>query len=135
MARRDSSNRSGTVALVGGAALALFLLARGKGWALGASDQHVGDTERGHAGAQTVVPGSRRVVWILAGDRIEIDGVAADLATVIARGREVEHVELHARGDARHGFVVSVANALHAAGLTLRVAQNLANLVPGKVLP
>ncbi len=126
MGARDHTGRS--VILVGGAGLvAWWLLARGKGWGF----RSPGD---GHAnGTDTAQPPSRRVVWVRA-DRIEVDGVAADLSTVIAKCRAAGTAEVHATGDAITGAVSNVLKALKAAGVKLYVTPDLAYLVPSEPL-
>lgn len=111
MAERDHSGRK--VALAGGAGLAaLLLLFRGKGWAFGAS----GDGRK---------PLTRRVVWVRA-DRIEVDGVAADLPTVIAKCRAAGEAEVHATGDAIMRNVRDVILGLRTAGVSVSLAGDLA---------
>jgi hypothetical protein len=119
---REHSGR--TVAIVGGAGLLAWLLLRGGGV----------DKGRGTTPATRRVPGTRCVVWIRA-NRIEVDGVAADLPTVIARCRAVEIAEVHATGDAITGVVWNVLKALHATGVTIYTTPDLADVVPSKVLP
>jgi len=116
-----------TVAVLGGAGLLAWLLLRGGAAGMGKGPGD-GVTSR------PVVPGSRCVVWIRTADRLEIDGVVADLPTVIARCRAVEYTEVHASGDARQGFVSSVVAALHAAGINMRLAHDLATIVPARVV-
>jgi hypothetical protein len=119
------------VAVVGGAGLLAWLLLRG-----GAKDKRKGKSQASSVGAtaRAVVPGSRCVVWIRAADRIEVDGVVVDLPTAIARCRAVESAEVHATGDARQGFVASVVAALYAAGIKMKLAHDLASIVPARVL-
>lgn len=125
MAEREHGR---TVALVGGAGLvAWWLLARGKGWGFRSS----GD---GHAnGTDIAQPPARRVIWVRA-DRIEVDGTAADLATVIAMCRAAGTAEVHATGDAITGAVSNVLKALKAACVKLYVTPDLAYLVPSEPL-
>ena len=107
-----------TVAVLGGAGLLAWLLLRG-GPAGKSSGQGkgTGKAPGDSAASRAVLPGSRCVVWIRAADRLEIDGVAADLPAAIARCRSVELAEVHATGGARQGFVSSIVAALHAAGV------------------
>ena len=60
--------------------------------------------------------------------------MAADLPAVIARCRSVELAEVHATGGARQGFVSSIVAALHAAGIKMQLAHDLASAVPARVL-
>ena len=122
MGERKHSGR--TVALVGGAALAAWLLSRGKGW----SFRSYGDASGANSG--TRLPG-RCTVWIRA-DRIELDGAAAGLPTVIAKCRAVGAAEVRATGNAITGVVRDVVKALHAAGVKLHLAPDLAYLVPSE---
>ena len=124
MAERDHTGR--TVALVGGAGLvAWWLLSRGKGWGF----RSAGD---GNAtGTGTAQPAARSIIWIRA-DRIEVDGVAADLPTVVAKSRAAGTAEVHATGDAITGAVSRVLKALKAAGVKLYVTPDLAYLVPAE---
>ena len=126
MAEGDHTGR--TVGLVGGAGLvAWWLLSRGKGWGF----RSPGD---GYAnGTDTAQPPARRVVWVRA-DRIEVDGVAADLPTVVEKCRAAGTAEVHATGDAITGAVSSVLQALKAAGVKLYVPPDLAYLVPSESL-
>ena len=70
-------------------------------------------------------------MWIRA-DRIEVDGVAADLPTVITKCRAVGAAEVRATGNAITGVVRDAVKALQAAGLELHVAPDLAYLVPSE---
>lgn len=126
MAERDHSGR--TMMLVGGgAALAAWLLSRGKGW----SFRSPGDGSGAKAG-ETRLP-ARCTVWIRA-DRIEVDGVAADLPTAIAKCRAVGTAEVHATGTAITGVVRDVLKALHAAGVKLQLPPDLSYIVPSEPL-
>lgn len=124
---KETKHTGRTVAVVGGAGLLAWLLLRRGGEGKG----HVpGDG----ATPGLVIPGSRCVVWIRGADRIEVDGVAVDLATAIARCRAVESAEVHASGDARQGFVTSVVKALSAAGIKMIAAHDLATILPAKAI-
>lgn len=121
MATRRHTGR--TVALLGGGALAAWLLLRGKGWR-GGSNAEAGGPTRANA---------RAVVWIRS-DRLEIDGVVADLASVVARARAVGKAEVHTTGGAIEHVVRDVLTALRAAGVTLYTAPDLAHIVPSEVV-
>ncbi len=124
MVEREQTGR--TVALVGGAGLvAWWLLARGKGWGF----RSLGDRDGGDRGTETARAPARRIVWVRA-DRIEVDGVAADLPTVIAMCLAAGTAEVHATGDAITSTVTSLLKALKAAGVKLYVTPDLAYLVP-----
>lgn len=122
MAARRHTGR--TVALLGGGALAAWLLLRGKGRRVGGGNAEAGAPARGDA---------RAVVWIRS-DRLEIDGVVADQATVVARARAVGKAEVHATGGAIEHVVRDVLTALHAADVTLYTAPDLAYIVPSEVV-
>ncbi len=82
--------------------------------------------------AAHAAPAARRcVVWIRA-NAVEVDGVAADLPTVIARCRTAGAAEVHATGDAITGVVRNVLEALHAAGVTLYTPPDLTHIVPSE---
>lgn len=123
MAKRNRTGR--TVAIVGGAALVAWLLSRGKGWGIRAP---------GEAQAAGATRPSRCVVWIRP-EGLTVDGVAADLPTVIARCRAAGEAEVHATGDTIHRVVRDTIQALHAAGVTLYLAPNLSHVDFAKALP
>jgi hypothetical protein len=120
MAKRERTGK--TVAILGGAALAVWLLSRGKGWGVRAP----GDAQA--AGATRPL---RCVVWIRP-EGLTVDGVAADLPTVIARCRAAGEAEVHATGDTIHRVVRDTSAALHAAGVTLYAPPNLSHVVPAR---
>ena len=114
MAERDHTKRD--LALVGGAGLAAWwLLLRGQGWGFGSS----GDGREG-----TSTKPARATVWVRS-DRIEVDGVASDLSSVIAKGRAAGEAEVHATGDAIMRNVREVIIGLRAAGVVVLLARNL----------
>ena len=112
----EKKHRGRTVAVLGGAGLAAWwLLSRGKGWGFGSSG----------LGSRVVGTMAKPpVVWVRA-DRIEIDGVAADLSTVIATCRAAGAAEVHATGDAIHRNVRDLIRGLRAVGVALSLAPNL----------
>ena len=119
MAKREGMGR--TVAILGGAAVAVWLLSRGKGWGFrGPGDAHAAGATRP----------SRCVVWIRP-EGLTVDGVAADLPAVIARCRAAGEAEVHATGDTIHRVVRDTIQALHAARVTLYLAPNLSHIKPG----
>lgn len=125
MTTRDHTGRN--VLIVGGAAVAAWwLLSFGTGW--GARGSGAG---RGTAGAVELP--ERCVVWIRA-DRIDVDGVAMTLPSVVARCRMVGKAEVHATGDAVTRTVREVLMALHAAGVAIYARRDLAYIVPAEVL-
>lgn len=121
MARERKTGR--TVAIVGGVALAAWLLSRGKGWGF-----------RGPGTASGAPRVSRCVVWIRP-DGLTVDGVVADLPTVIGRCRAAGEAEVHATGDTLHRVVRDTVQALYDAGVKLYLAQNLTDIVPSRSLP
>jgi hypothetical protein len=125
MAEREHTGR--TVALVGGAALAAWLLSRGKGWGF----RSPGDGSSANAD-EARLP-ARCTVWIRA-DRIEVDGVAMDLPSAIARCRGVGAAEVRATGDAITRVVHEVLTSLHRAGVKLYTPPDLAHVVPSEAL-
>lgn len=74
---------------------------------------------------------SRPVVWVRA-NRIEIDGVSADLASIVARCRVAGAAEVHATGDATTRVVRDLLALLRAAGVEVYVTPDLASLVPAE---
>lgn len=109
-----------TLATIGGGALLLWLLFGGK---LGGLGGLVGG-QRGSEHATPPVAARRPVVRTRANDRIEVDGVIADLATLLVIARDAGSVELHTSGDARAGWVSKVYYALVDAGVeVLRGAE------------
>jgi hypothetical protein len=115
MAKREGTGK--TVAILGGAALAVWLLSRGKGSGVrGPGDVYAAGTTRP----------SRCVVWIRS-DGLSVDGVAADLSTVIAQCRAAGEAEVHATGGAITGVVWETLKALREAGVTIYAAPNLEN--------
>jgi hypothetical protein len=107
----EKQNRTRVIVGLGGATLALCLLLAGRrgrngtGWsdatATPATQPHTEQVE----------------VWLRSDDRIELDGVASNLATTIIRARAAGRANVYATGDARTGFVGEVINALRAAGV------------------
>lgn len=120
MSTSDQDNVGITVALVGSAALLLWLLWPGRG---------KGD-DRGHGG-NNEGSGVREpvIVRIRAGDRLELDGTPADLAATIARARVAGAARVIAIGDARHGWVTTVIDALKNAGVDVAM-QAIGGSVP-----
>lgn len=125
MARRSQtdSHAGRNLALVGGGVvLASWLLRRGPGR---------GGATSGTSTQSGAAPGARPRVWVRA-DRIEVDGVASDVATVVARGRAAGAVDLHATGDAVTRAVRDVVTRLRAAGVAIYAPPDLASLVPAE---
>jgi hypothetical protein len=127
MARERKPGR--TMVLVGGGVLAAWFLLRGKGWGFGGSGNGVDTGATGPSAAPR-----RAVVWIRK-DHLELDGVAVDLPTLIARSRAASGVEVRATGDAITGQVWDVVKALHAASVEIYTTPDLAHVVPSETLP
>jgi len=130
MNERDHTGR--TLVLAGGAGLlAWWLLSRRHG----ATDAGVGrDVGTDATPREEPARRSRCVVWIRAA-RIDVDGVAHDLPTVVALCRAAGSAEVHATGDAITGQVVKVLKALRDADVALFVSPDLARLVPAERSP
>jgi hypothetical protein len=115
MSENDHGDTVLTIGLLGGGAFLLWLLWSGRGNGSG------GGKDNGSGGAgdrsSTPVPGTPAVVRIRSGDRVDLDGVTADLATIVARARTVGAVDVIPAGDAREGWVNTVINALADAGI------------------
>ena len=121
MAAGDHDSHTGrNVALVGGAALVLWLLMRGRGWGLGHGGDGAGSSAAEGAGT-AATPCS---VWIRA-DGIEVDGQAADLPTVVARCKAAGRADLNASGAALVGTIEEVIKALRAAGVVIYANPDL----------
>ena len=110
MAIRKQNNTGRTIAVIGGGAFLAWLLWRGRGKGKGKGKGSTGDDDRNSAPEAVEV-------WVRSGDRIELDRVSSDLATVIARARAVGKARLHVAGDARQGWFEYVSDALRAAGV------------------
>lgn len=121
MAERGYRGR--TAALAGGAALLALLFTRGNGWRFPGDGRGTGATP----------PRVRRTIWIRAA-QIEVDGIAADLPTAIAKAREAGEVEVHATGDAVTRVVRELLTALHAAGVIINTPADLVHIVPSELL-
>lgn len=125
MANRNDKDSTGrTVAIVGGGALLLLLLFRGKGWGLGGSG---GDAHGDGANAPitgTTAPRTPCRVRIAA-DGIQVDGVPADLATTTARCRVAGSADVRATGAAITGVIADVVDALQAAGVQVWAAPDV----------
>jgi hypothetical protein len=94
---------------MGGGALLLWLLWRSRGnGKRGQGSGGGGDVGRGDIiNAVSIV--------IMSGDRLTLDGVPTDLSTAIARARAADATYVHVVGDARHGWVCDVLEALKVA--------------------
>jgi hypothetical protein len=127
MAKRDPNNHTGrNVALVGGGALLVWLLLRGKGWGLGGGGGTGGDGT-GTPGTSAIndTPAERRQpcqVFVRA-RQIDLDGAPADLPTIVAHCRAAGKAHVRTTGGASIQAVEDVISALQAAGVTVAVAR------------
>jgi hypothetical protein len=127
----DDNSTALTLAVVGGGAVLLWLLLRGRGKGSGGSSHGTGDT--GGTGANdSRDPPARRVVRVrvLAGDRIKLDDVSADLDATVARARIAGIAEFQASSDAREGWVSKVLYALRDAGVLVEGDPDTMNHTP-----
>lgn len=109
----EKQNRTRVLVGLGGATLALCLLLAGRRGKRGTGSSDAAAT------SPTQPPAAQVELWLRSDDRIELDGVASNLATTVIRARAVGRANVHATGDARTGFVGEVINALRAAGVTV----------------
>ena len=115
MPERNEKHKTGrTVAVVGGGALLLLLVLRGKGWGLG---------ELAGTGAGDPAPTRCRVRIDASG--IELDGARTDLPTVTARCRAAGEADVRATGAAITGVVAQVLHALQDAGVRVWASAGL----------
>jgi hypothetical protein len=124
---RGNSTTGRTVALVGGSALVLWLLLRGKGWGLGGDGSGASAAGAGAAAANASpeLPSGPRPsckVFIRA-QRIDLDGAPADLPAVVARCRASGRAGVQATGGASVQSVVDVVRALQAAGVVVAASD------------
>lgn len=114
MSKHHEKNTTGrTVAVVGGGALLLWLLLRGKGWGFGDGSGRA----EGAATPRSKTPPRCRVR--IDRDGIELDGVAAEIPAVVARCRETGAADVLATGAAISGVVDAVLDALRVAGVVI----------------
>lgn len=121
MNRHESDTTARNVAIVGGGALLVWLLFRGRGWGLG------GGPIVGNAPASTTVDGSasasgsQRLPCRVRIDRdgIHTDGVSTDLPAMTAHCRAAGGAEVFATGDAVSGVVADAIDSLRTAGVTV----------------
>lgn len=130
MAKRTPNNHAGRkIALVGGGALLLWLLLRGKGLRLGngAGGTGGGTGDGGGAGATIEARAELRqpceVFIRMRG--IDLDRVPADLATIVARCRASGKAYVRATGGARVSDVEDVFRALQAVGVTIDAPEDV----------
>jgi hypothetical protein len=119
--RRNKDKHARTAAIVGGGALLLWLLIRGKGFGVGHGGAAIGDGSR--AGS---APTSRCRVRIDA-DGIETDGVPTDVRTMTERCRVAGSADVRVTGAAITGVVAEAVQALQAAGVRVYAASDVWN--------
>jgi hypothetical protein len=114
MSADDGDNTVLTLALAGAGAFLLWRLwprgGAGGGSGDGGADAHGAD-------AQDRARKAPVVVRLSDGDRIELDGKPSDLATTIAHARIAGAARVVVTGDARHGWAMTVLDALEGAGV------------------
>jgi hypothetical protein len=130
MAERNPKNHlGGTVALVGGGALLVWLLLRGKGWGLG------GGGGKGEHGSEA--PGTGTIKEPPAEDRypcqvfvralgIDLAGAPTDLPTLVTHCRATGKAHVQITGGASAQTVEDVISALQAAGVTVAITRRFA---------
>lgn len=119
-----SDDRGSTLlaaAALGGGAFLLWRLLRGPGTRWRAGDVGAG------IGTRSNEPSTPRTVTVRvrAGDRVEVDDVATDLATAVTLARKAGNARFLAAGDARQGWVSAVFHALVDAGVTVAAPPDL----------
>jgi hypothetical protein len=115
----DSNNHTGaTIALVGGGALLVWLLLRGKDWGFGGrgGDNSSGSPSTGVAKEPHSEPRTPCQIFIRS-QHIDLDGVPADLPAIVARCRAGGSADVRASGGASIQAVEDVIRALQAAGV------------------
>jgi hypothetical protein len=105
-----------TLAVIGGGAVLLWLLLRGR---RNGSEGQFDDSNESRNRARPSVARRRLVVRTRPGDRVEVDGIDTDLATVLVLALNAGSVEFHTSNDARAGWVSKVFYALSDAGVDI----------------
>ena len=118
--RNDKKNTGKTIAIVGGGALLLLLLFRGRGFGLGGSS---GDGRAGATpgGATRAAPCKVRID----ASGIEVDGIPTDVATTTEVCRAAGSAEVRATGAAITGVIAEVVHALKEAGVDVWAAPEV----------
>lgn len=127
----DSTSPAITAGAIGGGALLLWWLLRGRGRGLG------GGGESGGAVAPAAhvlpspapVPAGPPCSVFLRGTSIELNGAASDLTATVAACREAGTAHLRASGDTTTRAVMQVARALNAAGVATLAHGDIADAV------
>lgn len=119
--RQNKDKHVRTAAIVGGGALLLWLLLRGKGIGLGHGGAAIGDG----SGAGSASTGRCRVR--IDADGIETDGVATDIPAMTERCRVAGSADVRATGAAITGVVAEAVQALQGAGVRVYAASDVWN--------
>jgi hypothetical protein len=129
MSTDEDANTALTVAIVGAGAFLLWRLWPRGG--IGGRSSEGGADAHG-AKADSPVRDAMVVVRLLDGDRIELDGTPSDLATTVARARSAGAARVIVPGHARHGWVVTVTDALKGAGVDVAMQAGTGYVAPAK---
>jgi hypothetical protein len=106
-----------TAVIIGGGALLVWLLLRGRGWLIARGQ--LGD------GKATIAPAGSPCRVRLDATGIELDGARADLTKMVARCRAAGVAEVTATGAAIVGEIGEVLRALREAGVTVLASPDL----------
>jgi hypothetical protein len=120
MSDHDSKSGRTVLGIGAGALLALLLLGAG-GWRLGRKTGADGKEDSGTTPRQPGRPCRVR----LDEDGIELDGVPADLPTVVSRCQAAGSADVTATGAAIVGAITEVLTALRDAGVIVRASPEL----------
>jgi len=113
------SHAGRNVAIVGGAALVVWLLLRGTGWRLG------GRGESGTGNPEAPAPSSRPCqVWVRSAG-LEVDGERVDRSTLVSRCLAAGRADVRATGDAIEHTIQEVIEALRRAGVVVYASADL----------
>jgi hypothetical protein len=111
-----------TLAVIGSGAVLLWFLLRGRGKGSGGQFD---DNNGSRSPARPSVARRRLVVRTRPGDRVEVDGIDTDLATVLVLAVNAGTVEFRTSNDARAGWVSKVFYALSDAGVEMRIGPEI----------
>lgn len=116
------SHTGRNVAIVGGAAVLVWLLLRGTGWRFG------GKSDAAGSNATTTTPPAPSPspcrVWIRS-TGIEVDGQIVDLPTLVRRCQAAGRADVRATGAAIVRTIDEVMNALRRAGIVVYASADL----------
>jgi hypothetical protein len=117
----DDSGTAFTVAAIGGGAVLLWLVLRGRGTGWRGS----GNGASTSGGQELPAPRRAIAVFVRAGDRVDVDGVATDLATTVTLAQAAGAARLSATGDARAGWLSKVYYALMDGGVEIGLDEKI----------